>query len=151
MSSCAPSVDARVHPGVTTGGERRPVPAALAPEPAVRGGSLRTTATHCPYCSLQCGMAVTAGDRPATLVPLDFPTNRGGLCSKGWSSAELLDHPERLLRPLVRATPGDRTSPLVETTWDDALGRLIEAIRRTQVTHGRDAVGCFGGGSLTNE
>ncbi len=111
----------------------------------------RTTATHCPYCSLQCGMAVTAGDRPATLVPLAFPTNRGGLCSKGWSSAELLDHPERLLRPLVRATPGDRTSPLVEASWDDALGRLVEAIERTQARHGRDAVGCFGGGSLTNE
>ncbi|MGY2085708.1 molybdopterin oxidoreductase family protein [Blastococcus sp. SYSU DS0539] len=111
----------------------------------------RTTNTHCPYCSLQCGMAVTAGARPATLVPLDFPTNRGGLCSKGWSSAELLDHPERLLRPLVRAVPGDRTSPLVESTWDEALDRVVAAIEATQRTHGRDAVGCFGGGSLTNE
>jgi assimilatory nitrate reductase catalytic subunit len=96
-------------------------------------------------------MAVTAGERPATLVPLDFPTNRGGLCSKGWSSTELLDHPERLLHPLVRAVPGDRTSPLVESTWDDALDVVAAAIRRTQAAHGRDAVGCFGGGSLTNE
>src|SRR3954467_3193318 len=128
------------------------MPAAPSPQPAVRGtGTARTTLTHCPYCSLQCGMDVTAGDRPATLVPADFPTNRGGLCSKGWSSVELLDHPERLLRPLVRATPGDRRSPLVETTWDDALGQLVGAIERTQATHGRDAVGCFGGGSLTNE
>src|SRR5215217_6927934 len=129
------------------------MPAAAAlPEPAVRGArTSRTTRTHCPYCSLQCGMDVTAGDRPATLVPADFPTNKGGLCSKGWSSTELLDHPERLLRPLVRATPGDRTSPLIESTWEDALGRLVEAIERTQVTYGRDAVGCFGGGSLTNE
>ncbi|WP_243737790.1 molybdopterin oxidoreductase family protein [Blastococcus xanthinilyticus] len=124
----------------------------VVPAPARPGGCVsRTTETHCPYCSLQCGMAVTAGARPATLVPLDFPTNRGGLCSKGWSSAELLDHPERLLRPLVRAVPGDRTSPLVETTWDDALDRVVAAIRATQQVHGRDAVGCFGGGSLTNE
>ncbi|RBY79038.1 molybdopterin oxidoreductase [Blastococcus sp. TF02-09] len=128
------------------------MPAAVAPESAGRGAAvLRTTATHCPYCSLQCGMAVTAGDRPATLVPLDFPTNRGGLCSKGWSSTELLDHPERLTRPLVRAVPGDRTSPLVEASWDDALDRVVGAIERTQQLHGRDAVGCFGGGSLTNE
>src|SRR4051794_24777070 len=128
------------------------MPAAAAPESAPRGaGTSRTTLTHCPYCSLQCGMEVTAGDRPATLVPADFPTNRGGLCSKGWSSVELLDHPERLLRPLVRATPGDRSTPLVETTWDDALGQFVAAIERTQATHGRDAVGCFGGGSLTNE
>ncbi|WP_116453512.1 molybdopterin oxidoreductase family protein [Blastococcus litoris] len=128
------------------------MPAAASPFPsAARPGTARTTLTHCPYCSLQCGMQVTAGDRPATLVPADFPTNRGGLCSKGWSSTELLDHPERLLRPLVRSTPGDRTSPLVESTWDDALGRLVAAIERTQEQHGRDAVGCFGGGSLTNE
>jgi assimilatory nitrate reductase catalytic subunit len=115
------------------------------------GTGTRTTETHCPYCSLQCGVTMTAGDRPATLVPADFPTNRGGLCSKGWSAPELLDHPERLTRPLVRADPADRTSPLVESTWDVALDRVVTAIRDTQQAHGRDAVGCFGGGGLTNE
>ncbi|MGY1653703.1 molybdopterin oxidoreductase family protein [Geodermatophilus sp. SYSU D01119] len=127
------------------------MPAAPVPSAVPAGPRTRTTETHCPYCSLQCGMAVTAGDRPATLVPLDFPTNRGGLCAKGWSAPELLDHPERLTRPLVRAVPGDRTSPLVESTWDEALDRVVAAVRRTQAEHGRDAVGCFGGGSLTNE
>src|SRR3954468_24577663 len=111
----------------------------------------RTTDTHCPYCSLQCGMTLTAGDRPATLVPADFPTNRGGPCSKGWSAAELLDHPERLTRPLVRAVPGDRTSPLVEATWDEALDRLVGAVERPPVRAGRGAGGCFGGGGLANE
>jgi assimilatory nitrate reductase catalytic subunit len=115
------------------------------------GTGTRTTATHCPYCSLQCGVTMTAGDRPATLVPADFPVNKGGLCSKGWSAPELLDHPERLTRPLVRALPGDRTSPLVESSWEVALGRVVEAITATQRQHGRDAVGCFGGGGLTNE
>ncbi|WP_218120770.1 molybdopterin oxidoreductase family protein [Geodermatophilus sp. DSM 45219] len=115
------------------------------------GPRTRTTQTHCPYCSLQCGVTMTGGDRPATLQPADFPTNRGGLCSKGWSAPELLDHPERLTRPLVRAVPGDRSSALVETTWDAALDRVVEAIGRTQAEHGRDAVGCFGGGGLTNE
>ena len=43
----------------------------------------------------------------------DFPTNRGGLCAKGWTAAELLDHRDRLLTPLVRAIDGDRSSPLV--------------------------------------
>jgi len=58
------------------------------------------TRTHCPYCSLQCGIVLTAGGRPATLRPQDdFPTNRGGLCSKGWNAATLLDHPQRLLQP----------------------------------------------------
>ncbi|MGY1777934.1 molybdopterin-dependent oxidoreductase [Geodermatophilus sp. SYSU D00804] len=116
---------------------------------APAGPRTRTTETHCPYCSLQCGTAVTAGDRPATLVPLDSPTNRGRLCSKGWSATELLDHPERLTRPLVRAVPGDRTSPLVQAGWDEAFDRVVAVIGRTRARYGRDAVGCFGGGSLT--
>ena len=109
------------------------------------------TSTHCPYCSLQCGIAVTAGGRPATLVPLDFPTNRGGLCAKGWTAAELLDHPERLLYPLVRAEAGDRRSPLRRGTWDEAFDRIVGAIERSQQQYGADSVGCFGGGGLTNE
>jgi assimilatory nitrate reductase catalytic subunit len=109
------------------------------------------TETHCPYCSLQCGMSVVAGDRPATVQPLDFPTNRGGLCSKGWTAAELLDHPSRLLAPLVREDPTDRRGPLRPAGWDEALGRVVAAIEAAQGEHGADAVGCFGGGGLTNE
>jgi assimilatory nitrate reductase catalytic subunit len=112
---------------------------------------MTATATHCPYCSLQCGISVFAGDRPATLQPSDFPTNRGGLCSKGWTAAELLDHPQRLLQPLIRKTPGDRTSPFRTAGWDEALDVVTAAIRSTQAEHGPDAVGCFGGGGLTNE
>jgi assimilatory nitrate reductase catalytic subunit len=112
----------------------------------------RTVATHCPYCSLQCGIQVTAGGRPAELQPLpDFPTNRGGLCSKGWTAAELLDHPDRLLTPLVRTVAGDRGSPFRPASWDEALDRVVTAIRSGQERHGRDAVGVFGGGGLTNE
>src|SRR3954447_24502006 len=145
------SVDAESHHPKPPAHTLVPVPATPPLPSAGSSAGTRTTDTHCPYCSLQCGMTLTAGDRPATLVPADFPTNRGGLCSKGWTSTELLDHPERLTRPLVRAVPGDRTSPLVESTWEDALDRVVAAVERTQAAHGRDAVGCFGGGSLTNE
>ncbi|GIG30767.1 molybdopterin oxidoreductase [Cellulomonas marina] len=97
-------------------------------------------------------MVLHAGDRPAELQPDEtFPVNRGGLCSKGWTAAELLDHPERLLAPLVRAVPGDRSSRLVPTTWEDAYDRIAAAVRTTQAVHGPDAVGVFGGGGLTNE
>ena len=110
------------------------------------------TATHCPYCSLQCGILMVAGERPATLQPQpDFPTNRGGLCSKGWTAANLLDHPDRLLSPLVRAVPGDRTSQLRAASWEEALDRVAGGISRVQHRHGPDGVGVFGGGGLTNE
>jgi assimilatory nitrate reductase catalytic subunit len=114
------------------------------------GGSV--VHTHCPYCSMQCGIAMTE-DRAGVvgLEPRDFPTNRGGLCSKGWTAAELLDHPDRLLSPLVRTDPGDRRSPFRAAGWDEAYDRIVEAITTAQERYGRNAVGCFGGGGLTNE
>ncbi|MBM9466748.1 molybdopterin oxidoreductase family protein [Nakamurella leprariae] len=115
-------------------------------------GVRRRTATHCPYCSLQCGISLVAGGRPATLEPLEhFPTNRGGLCAKGWTAAELLDHPDRLLTPLLRSVPGDRSSAFRPATWDEALDAIAAAVSTAQHRYGRDAVGIFGGGGLTNE
>ncbi|MGH3755753.1 MAG: molybdopterin oxidoreductase family protein [Pseudonocardiaceae bacterium] len=109
----------------------------------------RPTLTHCPYCSLQCGITLRAAPGRVHLAPQeDFPTNRGGLCSKGRNAAELLDHPDRLTEPLVRDR---RDAPLKSTTWDDALDRVAQAISRSQQNYGPDAVGCFGGGGLTNE
>jgi assimilatory nitrate reductase catalytic subunit len=85
------------------------------------------------------------------LEPRDFPVNRGGLCAKGFTAAELLDHPDRLLAPLVRKRPGDRSGPFREATWEEALALTTEAIQQSQSTYGRDSVGAFGGGGLTNE
>ncbi|MGI8595325.1 MAG: molybdopterin oxidoreductase family protein, partial [Solirubrobacteraceae bacterium] len=109
---------------------------------------VRRTATHCPYCSLQCGMEIAPGDdgRPK-ITPLDFPSNRGGLCRKGHTAASLLGHPERLRTPLVRDAAGE----LVPASWDDALDRIAARIAACQAEHGREAVGVFGGGGLTNE
>jgi assimilatory nitrate reductase catalytic subunit len=75
-----------------------------------------------------------------------FPTNRGGLCQKGWTAAELLDHPERLTSPLVR-----EDGELRPASWDEALDRIAAGITALQARHGRDAVAVFGGGGLTNE
>jgi assimilatory nitrate reductase catalytic subunit len=108
--------------------------------------------THCPYCSLQCGVAMRpTGRGPPVIEPSDFPVNRGGLCSKGWSAAELLGHPDRLTTPLVRTDPADRRSPLRSASWAEVLDRIIAAIRRSQEAYGHDSIGCFGGGGLTNE
>ena len=105
--------------------------------------------THCPYCSLQCGITLGVNGSGVTLAAReDFPTNRGGLCAKGWTAAELLAHPDRLTTPLVRDS---RSEPFRETDWDDALDRVVAGLERVQHHHGPDSVGCFGGGGLTNE
>jgi assimilatory nitrate reductase catalytic subunit len=122
----------------------------LSSEPAFAAAPrTRATATHCPYCSLQCGMNLESDTSGAwKIVERNFPTNRGGLCQKGWTSTELLSHPERLLTPLVRDSRG---APLRPAAWDEAIGRVARAIEQTQAKYGRDAVGVFGGGGLTNE
>jgi assimilatory nitrate reductase catalytic subunit len=109
------------------------------------------THTHCPYCSLQCGIALRPARSAVRLEPTGFDVNRGGLCAKGWTAAELLDHPDRLRIPLLRKDPANRTSPLREATWDEALDRIVTAIRDGQRRYGKDSVGAFGGGGLTNE
>ncbi|MDI3212479.1 molybdopterin oxidoreductase family protein [Arthrobacter sp. AL12] len=122
--------------------------------------------THCPYCALQCAMTLTT---PAALTPAsqpgsapvpeqpaaalldvagrDFPTNRGGLCRKGWTSASLLNHPGRVTEPLLKGADGVHR-PI---GWDEALERTTAAVKSTRARHGADAVGVFGGGGLTNE
>ena len=108
------------------------------------------TDTHCPYCALQCAMSVSAGpsaDGPVEVAPRDFPTNRGGLCQKGWTSAEVLRAGDRLTHPWVRRADG----LLHPATWDEALDRVTREVLAIQAEHGRDAVGVFGGGGLTNE
>lgn len=93
-------------------------------------------------------MALREDDTGVTVHPRQFPTNRGGLCQKGWTAAELLDHPERLTTPLVR---DPATGELHAASWDAALDRVVAGIRAVQDDAGRDAVAVFGGGGLTNE
>ena len=146
-------------------------PAAAGPtaDPAFPGvpaavASLGAVDTHCPYCALQCGMRVRAagvaggdaggrtggGDGGAVAEVLErpeFPVNRGALCGKGRTAAQLLAPAARLTAPLVR----DADGVLRPAGWDEALDRVADGLRRVAAAHGRDAVGVFGGGGLTNE
>ncbi|QUH02776.1 molybdopterin oxidoreductase family protein [Saccharopolyspora erythraea] len=108
---------------------------------------LRTVATHCPYCALQCGTRLSRERAGVTVRPSDFPVNNGGLCQKGWTAPALLDTPDRLRNPMVRGTDGSLTA----VDWDTALDVVAGGLRRIRDEHGPDAVGVFGGGGLTNE
>jgi assimilatory nitrate reductase catalytic subunit len=78
----------------------------------------------------------------------DFPTNGGGLCYKGWTSAQLLASPERLTRPLLRLVKG---APFAEVDWDVALDFVADRFAALRSESGADAVAVLGGGGLTNE
>lgn len=100
------------------------------------------TETHCPYCALQCAMTITVGTTRPTAEPRDFPVNHGGMCQKGWTSPELLRHPERLTAPVIDGVP---------VSWDRALDYVTDQLKAIQEQYGRDSVAVFGSGALTNE
>ncbi|MEV5318330.1 molybdopterin-dependent oxidoreductase [Streptomyces sp. NPDC052687] len=106
------------------------------------------TPTHCPYCALQCGMNLSPTPDGGVEVRerADFPVNRGALCGKGRTAPAVLSSRVRLTSPLVRDG-----GALVPASWDEALDRIADALRRTRAEHGADALGVFGGGGLTNE
>ncbi|MEO3868927.1 molybdopterin-dependent oxidoreductase [Nonomuraea sp. B12E4] len=103
------------------------------------------TATHCPYCALQCGMELGPG--PAVSPRTDIPANAlrpagGALCQKGWTAGELLVNGARLTSPLLHGEP---------VTWEVALDHVAARLAALRAEYGPDAVAVFGGGGLTNE
>ncbi|WP_407564824.1 molybdopterin oxidoreductase family protein [Streptomyces sp. 184] len=112
-----------------------------------------TVDTHCPYCSLQCGMTLGPGGaaQDGGLVVREraaFDVNRGALCGKGRTAPAVLASAARLTEPLVRDDPA---APLRPASWPEALDRVAAGLARAREGHGADAVGVFGGGGLTNE
>ncbi|GAA1020418.1 molybdopterin oxidoreductase [Acrocarpospora pleiomorpha] len=115
------------------------MPVSLPAAPPVMSRLPVGTATHCPYCALQCGMHV----RPDGITPRDdIPANAGGLCQKGWTAGDLLTSPHRLTTPLLYGNP---------VGWDEALDFIADRLKSIQAEHGPDGVAVFGGGGLTNE
>ncbi|WP_107766601.1 molybdopterin oxidoreductase family protein [Nocardioides terrigena] len=106
------------------------------------------TDTHCPYCSLQCGMRLTGRRTPQVEEWPEFPVNSGALCRKGWSAAGLYGGRERLTTPLVRDRATGELSPV---SWEEALDLVAGRLAALRAERGADSVAVFGGGGLTNE
>lgn len=107
--------------------------------------------THCCFCGQQCGIKLKVHDNEVVgFEPwYEFPFNKGKLCPKGVKRYLQGSHPDRLLHPMER----DPDSPggFRRISWDTALARVVDEIRRIQATYGDDAFAMLSGVSLTNE
>ena len=74
-----------------------------------------------------------------TVAPRDFPTNKGGLCQKGWTAADLLTHPDRLTTPLMRDGKAGALRPV---SWDVALDRIAWEIAGCRSSTAGTPSGC---------
>jgi len=107
--------------------------------------------TTCGYCSTGCSIEVGLdqdGKAVATRGVGSADVNRGKLCIKGIFEHELFYSAQRGNTPLVREK---RHEAFREASWDDALERTAQEIRRIQGAHGRDAFAIVSTGQIMTE
>ncbi|MCZ6524732.1 MAG: molybdopterin-dependent oxidoreductase [Alphaproteobacteria bacterium] len=96
----------------------------------------------CALCRSRCGGINVVRDGRLVAVEPDprHPTGRA-LCAKGRAAPELVHHPERLMRPLMRSRPkGDADPGWREIPWDEALDRTAAALKRFADESGPESV-----------
>ncbi len=86
------------------------------------------THTICPYCSVGCGINVHSKDGKVVYTEgdPDHPISEGTLCSKGASLFEIVNNPERLLKPKYRAAGATEWK---EVEWDWALDEISKRVK----------------------
>ncbi|AEV89075.1 molybdopterin oxidoreductase [Actinoplanes sp. SE50] len=111
--------------------------------------------TVCGYCGVGCGMVLdvardAAGHRRVLKVTgdKDHPANRGRLCTKGATSADMLAAEGRLGYALVRA---ERGAEPAKQPLDRAIAETARRLREIVDEHGPDAFAMYVSGQLTLE
>jgi formate dehydrogenase major subunit len=117
------------------------------PHPRKPDGSVVTT---CAYCGVGCGFrAETIGGEIVRMTPWkEGKANHGHACVKGRFAFDYYRHPDRVKRPMIRASIKD---PWREVTWDEAITHAAGELKRIQAQHGRGSVGAVSSSRCTNE
>ncbi|MFC8716151.1 molybdopterin-dependent oxidoreductase [Kitasatospora sp. NPDC057198] len=109
----------------------------------------------CSYCGVGCGLLLDVGTGPdgrRTVRKVsgdpDHPANRGRLCTKGATTADMLAAPGRLTTALVRPARGEDPVPTPVAEAIAATGRRLRAIVDE---HGPDAVALYVSGQMSLE
>src|SRR6202012_4781316 len=106
--------------------------------------------TTCAYCGVGCSFkAEMRGNEVVRMVPWkDGKANHGHSCVKGRFAWGYANHPDRIMKPMMR----DKiTDPWQEVTWDDAISRVARDFKRIQADHGKDSIGVITSSRCTNE
>ncbi len=106
--------------------------------------------TTCAYCGVGCAFkAEMKGSQVVNMVPWkDGKANEGHSCIKGRFAWGYATHPDRITKPMIRASIQD---PWQEVSWEVALNHAASEFRRIQAKHGRDSIGGITSSRCTNE
>ncbi|MBL8203825.1 MAG: molybdopterin-dependent oxidoreductase [Blastocatellia bacterium] len=118
-----------------------------------RPWDLKQTPTVCNFCSDGCSML--AGSRNEKLIRSVARDGRGRtagginpdfLCALGRYTVDIVHHPERIERPMIR-----RGEHLIPATWDEALSHIAKKLSEIKAQNGGDSIGVISAARLLNE
>ena len=117
----------------------------------------------CPYCGVGCQITYNLKDGKLLFVDgKEGPANRNRLCVKGRFGFDYVHHEHRLTVPLIRKDdvpknayedidPANPFTHFREATWEEALDRAADGIRRIREEHGPKGLAGFGSAKGSNE
>jgi ferredoxin-nitrate reductase len=107
--------------------------------------------TICCYCGVGCGIVVNK-ERNGTISlhgDKNHPVNKGMLCSKGLNLHYTVnDKSDRLLYPQMRY---NKSMPMQQVSWDDALERTAAVFKTFIDKYGPDSVAFYASGQCLTE
>jgi formate dehydrogenase major subunit len=115
-----------------------------------KGQAEHSAVTTCAYCGVGCSFrAEMQGEELVRMVPnMNGMANHGHSCVKGRFAIGYATHPDRVLKPAIRAKISD---PWREVSWDEAISHAASELKRIQAKYGRESIGGVTSSRCTNE
>ena len=115
-----------------------------------KGQAEHSVITTCAYCGVGCSFrAEMKGEEVVRMVPnKDGHANHGHSCVKGRFAIGYATHPDRIVKPMIRAKISD---PWREVSWEEAISYAASELKRVQAKHGVDSIGGITSSRCTNE
>jgi len=117
----------------------------------------------CPYCGVGCLLTYHVKDDTIVRVEgRDGPANFSRLCVKGRYGFDYVNHPQRLLKPLIRKEgipkglnehfdPGDPSKMFREASWEEAMDLATSGLKKIKLELGGNGLAGFGSAKGSNE
>jgi len=101
----------------------------------------KTVKSICFECHSRCGvlLEVNNGKLVGIKGDKDHPFSHGYICPKGRACMEIMYHPERITRPLVKAG-GKENSKFEPVSWDTALDLIAERLLESREKWGAESL-----------
>jgi formate dehydrogenase major subunit len=114
------------------------------------GQAEHSIVTTCAYCGVGCSFrAEMKGEEIVRMVPnKDGHANHGHSCVKGRFAIGYATHPDRIVKPMIRAKI---TDPWREVSWEEAISYAASELKRIQAKYGCDSIGGITSSRCTNE